>query len=60
MHPGCCTCEKCAEKRIDEIAKASAAAVLKAEGVTIARIAIALGLSHTKVSQLLKSRSHTA
>lgn len=60
MHWRDCPCEKCAEKRLDEVAKASAATVLKAQGVTVARIAMALGLSHNKVSQLLKSRSHTA
>lgn len=60
MHWRDCPCEKCAVKRVDELAKASAAAVLRAQGVTLPRIAMALGMSTPKVCQLLKSRSQTA
>lgn len=60
MHPRICPCENCAEKRIDETAKASAAAVLRAQGVTVPRIAMALGVSNSKASKLLRSGSHTA
>jgi len=60
MHMKGCPCAKCDERRIDEIAKACAAAELRAQGVTVPRIAMALGLSNSKVSKLLNSRSHIA
>jgi predicted transcriptional regulator len=61
MHWRDCPCEKCSEKRVVATAKASAAAVLRAQGVTLPRIAMALGMSQPKICQLLKeARGHTA
>lgn len=53
-----CTCEKCQRRRDQRAATfaqmASKAAELRAKGMTISRIGIAIGTSHATVCKLLK------
>lgn len=49
-----CQCEKCRRRVVEWSEKARRAVELRAQGLTISKIAIAIGTSHSTVCRLLK------